>query len=279
MYARASHSSETFPSYEISDIDGDFGADGFYAGEPVSPSQVTGPKAVPYTSLLLLLTLTVGCAFASDADTRQQWKSTFDEVVAAANSFSQPSSTQPGPLPSKEVASSEPLPIAPAPPPVTPAAAQPLPEVTINEAPGAKSNAKSSSAKDGSKDDAASTEYTSAPAATSDPYRKRAEAAGLHPDLSRVLLARLTAADYRNAAFAIEKAVKTVPDDEEFTWPRTKKTGVAVFNVHFVQGAGHECRRYVVTITKDRWSTTAMPMEKCGVKVAYRSPIKEKAIE
>ena len=29
----------------------------------------------------------------------------------------------------------------------------------------------------------------------------------------------------------------------------------------FVQGAGHDCRRYVVTVTKDRWSTTALPME------------------
>ncbi len=275
MYSRASHSPEAFPSYEVPDIDGDFGDQNFYAGEPVTPSHVKGPNVVPYSYLFLLLTLTIGCAFASDSDTRQRWTSTFEQAVAAANNITQPSSPQPEPLPSNEIASKEPAALTPLSPPAPPAATQPLPEVTINQAPGAKA----SSSKDDSKDDGASTEYTSAPATPSDPYRKRAEAAGLHPDLSRVLLARLTAADYRNAAFAIEKAVKTVPDDGDFTWPRSRKSGVAVFNVHFVQGAGHDCRRYVVTVTKDRWSTTAAPMEKCGVKVAYRSPAKEKTIE
>lgn len=277
MDARASRSSETFPSYEISDIDGDFGDQDFYAGEPVSPSHVKGPNVVPYTYLFLLIALAVGSGFASDGDTRQRWASTFEQLASTANSATQ-SWMSAEPLPSKEVATAEPSVLAPTPPPVPPAAtpARPLPEVTINEAPGAKQD---SSKKDAAKDDAVSSEYTSAPAAPTDPYRKRAEAAGLHPDLSRVLLARLTATDYRNAAFAIEKAVKTVPDDGDFTWPRLRKSGVAVFNVHFVQGAGHDCRRYVVTVTKDRWSTTALPMEKCGVKVAYRSPAKEKTIE
>ncbi len=279
MYARASHSPETFPSYEISDIDGDFGSEDFFAGDPVSPSHVKGPTVVPYTYLFLLLTLAVGYAFASDGAALQQWKSTFEQIATAANNFTRPPSSQSEPLPLKEVAFSETVPTTSAPPPARPAAAQPLPEVTINEAPGAKSSAKSSSAKGDSQDDAVEKQYTPAATTSSDPYRKRAEAVGLHPDLSRVLLARLTTVDYRNAAFAIQKAITTVPDDADFTWPRSRKSGTAVFNVHFVQGAGHDCRRYVVTVTKDRWSTTASPMEKCGVKVAYRGPAKEKTIE
>ncbi|MBS0270330.1 MAG: hypothetical protein JSS54_15325 [Proteobacteria bacterium] len=178
------------------------------------------------------------------------------------------------PVPAKDVAmaeNSDPL------PPSTPPAAnsQPLPEVVIAEAPGAKTGSPASE----TKSDAAATDVSSAPATPADPYRKRAEAAGLHPDLSHVLLARLTAADYRNAAFAIDKALKTVPDDGAFEWPRNRKNGNAVFNIHFVAGAGNDCRRYVVTVTKDRWTTTALPMERCGVKVAYRGAAKEKTIE
>jgi hypothetical protein len=37
-----------------------------------------------------------------------------------------------------------------------------------------------------------------------------------------------------------------------------------------VQGAAPACRRYVVTITKDGWLTTALPMEKCGATQAGR---------
>jgi surface antigen len=274
MYARASHSPEAFPSYEISDLDGDFGVQDFYAGEPVSPTHLKGPNIVPYTYLFLLLALAVGWGFASDSAIRQQWSSTFEELASAANNVAH-SSVSPDPTASKELASSE---KATAPPPPTPPPATsslPLPVVTVTEAPGSKPESSSEAA---TKDDA-DAQASSSPAASADPYRKRAEAAGLHPDLSRALLARLSATDFRNAAFAIEKAVKTVPDDGEFTWPRSRKTGAAVFNVHFVQGGGHDCRRYVVTVTKDRWSTTALPMEKCGVKVAYRSPAKEKTIE
>jgi hypothetical protein len=98
----------------------------------------------------------------------------------------------------------------------------------------------------------------------SDPYQKRALAAGLHPDLSRVLLTRMTAADYRNAEVAIKTALAETPDGGVFVWPKGKPKG-ALFEVHFVKSAAHDCRRYVVTITKDRWSTTALPMETCGL--------------
>jgi hypothetical protein len=97
----------------------------------------------------------------------------------------------------------------------------------------------------------------------SNPTQARAAAVGLHPELSPVLLARLSAADYRNAAYAIETALKETSDSAVFVWPRQKKPELALFQVRFVAGAAPSCRRYVVTIIKDRWSTTAMPMEKC----------------
>lgn len=99
-----------------------------------------------------------------------------------------------------------------------------------------------------------------------DPHQKRASAVGLHPDLSRVLLARLSDADYRNAGVAIKTALAETADDGVFVWPRQRKPEFALFKVHFVPGGAPDCRRYVVTVTKDGWLTTALPMEKCGAK-------------
>jgi hypothetical protein len=103
-----------------------------------------------------------------------------------------------------------------------------------------------------------------------DPYQKRAAAVGLHPDLSRVLLKRLSPTDYRNAGIAIQTAVAKTPDDAVFVWPRQRKPELALFQVHFVRGGAPDCRRYVVTVTKDGWSTTAPPMEKCGTSPVRR---------
>jgi hypothetical protein len=103
-----------------------------------------------------------------------------------------------------------------------------------------------------------------------DPYQKRAVAVGLHPDLSRVLLRRMTTADYRNAGYAIGTAIAKTADDADFIWPRQRKPEQALFRVHFVRGAAATCRRYVVTVTKDGWTTTAPPMERCGTQVARR---------
>jgi hypothetical protein len=100
-----------------------------------------------------------------------------------------------------------------------------------------------------------------------DPYQARAAAVGLHPGLSRVLLARLSPADYRNAGIAINTALRETPDSGTFVWPRQRSPELALFHVRFVPGAAPGCRRYVVTITKDRWSTTALPVEKCGSEV------------
>ncbi|MFN0218785.1 MAG: hypothetical protein ACKVP4_08245 [Hyphomicrobium sp.] len=98
-----------------------------------------------------------------------------------------------------------------------------------------------------------------------DPYQKRALEVGLHPELSRVLLAKLTADDYRNAGIAIKTAIAKTADHSKFSYPQQRTPDLAVFEIKFVRGVAHDCRRYVVTVTKDRWSTTALPMEKCGV--------------
>lgn len=103
-----------------------------------------------------------------------------------------------------------------------------------------------------------------------DQLQARALAAGLHPRLSRSLLSQLSAEDYRNARQAIEKAVADTPDDGQLAWPRSRAPGLALFQVHFVAGAAPTCRRYVVTVTKDGWSTTALPMERCGARPDMR---------
>ena len=106
----------------------------------------------------------------------------------------------------------------------------------------------------------------------SDPYQKRALAAGLHPGLSRVLLAKLSAADYQNASVAIKTALAETPDSGVYVWPRQRKPELALFKVRFVAGAASGCRRYVVTVTKDGWLTTALPMEKCGAEAMRSRP-------
>ena len=102
------------------------------------------------------------------------------------------------------------------------------------------------------------------PVATT-PHQKRAEAVGLHPDLSGALLERMSATDYRNAGVAIATAITETPDTGVLVWPRQRKPELAQFEVRFVPGAAPDCRRYVVSVVKDGWSTTAMPMEKCGI--------------
>ncbi len=102
-------------------------------------------------------------------------------------------------------------------------------------------------------------------AADADPNQKRAEIVGLHPDLSPALLKRLSPADFRNAGIAVKKAVTETPDDAVFVWPLQRAGAEALFKVHFVAGAAENCRRYVVTVSKDGWLTTALPMEKCGM--------------
>jgi hypothetical protein len=96
------------------------------------------------------------------------------------------------------------------------------------------------------------------------PYQVRALSVGLHPGLSQALLVRLTAEDYRNAGIAIRTALAETADSDAYIWPRQAAAGLAQFHVRFPVGAAPGCRRYVVTVSKDRWATTALPMEKCG---------------
>ena len=122
--------------------------------------------------------------------------------------------------------------------------------------------------------DVASTEtlgaaYTDAPdpakeAAAKSPQRKRAIDAGLGPDLPNVLLTRLSKADLKNAEYAIKTALAKTADDAKFAWPRKPSKEQALFEVRFATGASPGCRRYIVTVTKDRWTSTSAALERCG---------------
>ncbi len=102
-------------------------------------------------------------------------------------------------------------------------------------------------------------------ATVNDPYETKAKVAGLHPDLSRALLMELTELDYRNARIATDTALAILPDDAVLRWPKRREAGLAMFEVRFVPGASDACRRYIVTIEKNRWITTSAPIEKCGM--------------
>lgn len=101
---------------------------------------------------------------------------------------------------------------------------------------------------------------------TNDRYTKMALEAGLSTDLSRAVLERLSDTDYRNAAYAVKTALRGPADAAPLTWPSKARTNDAIFEVKFVQSAGTHCRRYVVTVTKSGWSTTALPIETCSVR-------------
>lgn len=109
----------------------------------------------------------------------------------------------------------------------------------------------------------------------------KAEAAGLHPGLSSTLLGRLSDADYANAKKAIETALVETDDNAAHFWPAKRKGDIALYRVHFVTGAAPDCRRYVVTVAKAGWLTTALPMERCGVKrkVAAKAVQPDKLVE
>lgn len=96
------------------------------------------------------------------------------------------------------------------------------------------------------------------------PVRKQAIAAGLGPDLPNVLLTRLSKGDLKNAEYAIKTAIAKTSDDAKFSWPLKPTQQQALFEVRFVAGAAQGCRRYIVTVTKDRWTSTSAALEKCN---------------
>jgi len=273
MYARVPHSSAPLDDDDYSDMFRDRDEpEAFFPGEPITEPPTRRGNPVRATYLFLFITIAAGaCAFNFRTEV-EQWTAKIAEVASQLdlrNESALPESeSEEAVRPAENT-----LALAP-PPPAVADNSEPLPEVVVTDAPGVDPGSVSSDKKSGSAD-----AYSAPRATLNDPYAKHAEAVGLHPDLSRVLLSRLTAADYRNAAFAIDKALKTVPDDKEFEWPVSKKNGSAIFNVHFVAGGGRDCRRYVVTVTKDRWSTTALPMERCGIKLASREGAKKPSIE
>ncbi len=101
--------------------------------------------------------------------------------------------------------------------------------------------------------------------------QQRAAAIGLHPGVSQVLLSSMSDTDYRNAAYAIRTALAETVDADKFVWPLKRNPKLAVFQVHFVQGAGPDCRRYILTVIKNGWTTTAPPIEKCGIQKPKQS--------
>ncbi|MFA6139341.1 MAG: hypothetical protein WC684_01340 [Hyphomicrobium sp.] len=214
---------------------------------------------------LVLLVAFGGWALLRNSDGWRQWLSTNIATASALMGYRAPLPVAPPVAPDQPPPGVGPAPHAesPPPPPATESVApsnavapEPLITASIETAPA---------------DKAPSVAPLEPPKADlSDPYQRRASAVGLHPDLSRALLTRLSPADFSNAGVAIDTAVAKTPDAGTFVWPRQRKPELALFQVHFVPGAAPDCRRYVVTVTKDRWSTTALPMERCGAKLAAR---------
>lgn len=114
----------------------------------------------------------------------------------------------------------------------------------------------------------ASEVYTESSPVPTDPLKKRAAAAGLHPELPRAVLEKLSDADLKTASTAIRKALSSTDDEAVVIWPEKARQASAQFRVSFVEGAAPECRRYVVAIARDGWKTTALPVEKCAARRA-----------
>lgn len=273
------------PSTELAifDLDDARGFDTLDVGERMCAPAERGGSMLGATLFLLVL---AGAGWGL-LQTQSDWLAWLGERVAAlstpergaAASMPVPSDASsaaavPAPLPSAppvETASIE-VPPAPVAPPAQPVETQ----ANIETAPVPQA---------ATKPDEASAATAAEPAEPlppprvdpADPYQRRAAAVGLHPDLSRVLLAKLSAADYRNASYAIKTAVARTKDEADFVWPRQRRPEQALFRVHFVPGAAPQCRRYVVTVVKDGWSTTALPMERCGTEAGGKSSGRERS--
>ena len=254
MTARAWHSTADTRDYDDFDSGDDFDAGDDYmapellAGERIgAPLPRTGRKRLLRRSATLALALGGGWAYWNDHVSVPPWLS------AAISSAMSPSP----PAMDRKVAETV---VPPAPEVV-----KPLPMVEVAATPGADPAAAATAPAAADAAEAAGPEPLPQPKADkADPYAKRAAAAGLHPDLSRVLLERMTPGDYKNAGIAIKTALAETADSGVYVWPRERKPDAALFEVHFVAGAPSGCRRYVVAVTMDGWLTTALPVEKCG---------------
>jgi hypothetical protein len=242
---------------------GDFDFDELQPGERVGPPLGrTRRKAMLRGLLLVLMLLGGGWALLGDPGS---WPARLLAEIAAPSASMDRNPVAPQQAASAMAAIAGP-PNAEA--PTKPAAIEAPPEIL--QAPASGKPAATPSAPAAALPPAAAGADEPAPAPLEPPsvdpadiYQMRAMAVGLHPGLSRVLLARLSPDDYRNAGIAIQKAVAETPDTGVLVWPRQRKPELALFHVRFVPGAAPDCRRYVVTVTKDGWLTTALPMEKC----------------
>jgi hypothetical protein len=237
------------------------------SGEPIcAPHLRRRGNALLQAYIVIVLMLAGGWAVIAKPELVREWSSNVMAAISPLNSDRATVAVAPSPTskPALDMAGTTDRHVAD----VTPSVPQPLVSKEIEAAPGesgaAPSTSPSTAAVASEAETAESAPMPQPAVDPADPYQVRASAVGLHPELSRVLLARLTPTDYRNARIAIETAVAKTPDTETFVWPRQRKPELAVFEVHFVPGAAPNCRRYVVTVTKDGWSTTALPMEKCG---------------
>ncbi len=241
-----------------------------FPGERLSPDRPPNRKAKVWGSLVLVM-IGGGWTLFGDSAALSGWWSTLTAALPTVTASRTPEAGSPLPETgntSHQAANSEPaLPPATLVPSSTPSPIPAPPEVVgspehavILAMPPAQTIAPPPAVK--------ATDEPSTPAGQAPgPHQKRAKAVGLHPDLSQVLLERLSAADYRNAGVAIKTALSETPDSAVFVWPRNHKPELALFKVRFVPGATAGCRRYVVTVTKDGWLTTALPVERCDVKL------------
>lgn len=258
--------------FDEEDVDG-FEREEFFTGEPICPPRPRRGAVFKLLSWLVVLGA-VGGGWSLWRD-RPAWLETVAADAAALWTALNPKDSQPA----------QPEQAASAPPPVP---EQAVAETEVTDAPGADAGtafetvtteaapadaAEANAQSDTGDGDAAPAKPAVPQVAPSrrDRLEKQAEAVGLNPDLSKSLLKRLTDTDFRNASIAIKKALAGTAEADVFTWPAKPKPSLAQFEVRFVPGAAENCRRYVVTVTKDRWSTTAPPMEKCGVAKSART--------
>lgn len=277
------HPTEVDPvAYEIQPADPGWRLD---ASERVVPTRRPRRRLLKRLTLLLALPTAIAVSWHAGVDPVELLRGGYALSMRAVELLSQqeprkvasepapPPVTPPIETPPKEVEEAQ-APRAPQsdelprdvrrPEPV--AALKPTPPAPAEPAPGALKRApapEKPSPPEHDPDEEPATTIPPPPAALT-PAQRRAEAAGLHTGLSRVLLERLTTADYRNASEAIRRALAAPRDDGVHVWPARPEASSAQFTVRFVAGAAGGCRRYVVTILKDRWETTALPVERCA---------------
>ena len=242
----------------------DYGSLELYSAERVGAPLPSRWKRLLRRSFLLMSLLGAGYAAVHAPQSWRDWAS--GKIGSAFAVFEAPAKLQSGPPDASQTSLAEqkasaPQPLAQNDVADAPAVAAPVVVATPEAGPEV-----SGEANDGNDEPAAPSALPPPVVNPADPLETRAVSAGLHPGLSRALLAKLTPDDFHNAHVAIQTALAETPDAQVFEFPKPRKAAQALFEVHFVPGAPADCRRYVVTVAKDRWLTTALPMEKCAAR-------------